>query len=281
MGRRRATFLSQYGYSLTAFAITLVFILAFGFGMISEIRHILWIEMMGTKSTVPVWLWITATSSVLLTTLIWYRLTVGTIRYFLRRNSLVTEISHWLTPLSAELIPKEIARTADWHIIEDSKRYAITWGILRQHIGISRGLWDALDSAGRKAVMYHESAHAAAHDPLQQTILETLSFSFGPLGMTQLYNRYLVRREILADVCALEANEGNDVPLITALLTAVKSESEVKTQVGLTGAFEARVEFISTRRVPTWWDNTLRRRLIPTILAISLTVGQGLLIWCH
>ncbi|QQE77644.1 M48 family metalloprotease [Alicyclobacillus sp. SO9] len=278
---RRTSILSQYSYCFTALGITVLVVVSFGFGMISEVRHVLWIETMGTIASVPPWLWITATTSVLITTVIWYRIAVGAIHYSLRRNSLVREITNWLSPLSEELIPPDILHTAHWHIIEDSKRYAFTWGILRQNIGISRGLWEALDSAGRRAVMYHESAHASARDPLQQTILQTLSLSFGPLGMTQLYNRYLVRREILADVRALDANGGNDVPLITALLTAVQSEPGLETQVGLTGAFEARVEFISTGRIPTWWDTALRLRFVPTLLAVSLTIGQGVLIWCH
>ncbi|RIV20867.1 hypothetical protein D2Q93_11395 [Alicyclobacillaceae bacterium I2511] len=62
------------------------------------------------------------------------------------------------------------------------------------NVAISSGLWAALDESARKAVLYYEVAHVWARDPLQQTLLQVLSYALRPLGMASLYQRYLIRR---------------------------------------------------------------------------------------
>lgn len=272
----------QYAYTLLAVLSSAALATALGFTLISCIRHLLWNRLMGTHQS-SLLLWLETGVVVVLTGVFWYRILAAAFRQHYETRDLETRIKSHLTPLVSS-VPMEIRELAEWYQLESEHPMAFTWGIRRRRIVLSKGLMDTLDDHAQKAVMHHEAAHVRMHDPLQQSILLVLANAFGPLGLRALHKRYVVRREILADKAALAACKGDDIPLLQALLAASRGQvlsGTVASYVGMPGIMEARVEFLETRKVPRVWDGDLRVRMFASVMAIALTVGQGLLVWCH
>lgn len=278
---KRWSILRKYTYSLTAIIVTMAMALSMVFALVSALHHLIWLRMMKGHPIGPGWLWISVAVLTVMIVVFWYRVIMSILKYRQQKCILTNRIMPQLLPFPG-LIQDDLLRVADWYLFDDkTHRYAFTWGITHSRVGISIGLWDFLDDSSRKAVMYHEVAHVLARDPLQQTVLQVLSGALQPFGVGALYRRYLLRREIEADKLAISACGGDDVPLITALLAATQSLSSQDERVGLAGALEARLHFLETCQFPSWWDRTIRYRLIATLMAISLTIGEGLLVWCH
>ncbi len=271
---------STYIYFLVGITIAGGFLAALGFAFISGLRHLLWLRKMSMNPLPHPWLWMGVVFIGVLIVSFWYRVITATLWNRQQKLLLTVHLMPLLRPFPQQ-VQSELEQIADWYLIADKERYAFTWGIRHPQIAISSGLWAALDESAQKAVMYHEAAHVLAHDPLQQALLQVLSYALRPLGMTGLYQRYLIRREIVADTIAVAACDGDDVPLLMALLAATESPLDFASRVGLAGALEARIQFIETRRLPPWWDHHLRYRLVSTLVAILLTLGEGLLVWCH
>lgn len=270
-----------YGYSVTAALLAALMMTVLGFALVSSLRHLLWVSMMKGHPMPPLWLWLGAGALAAVLLALWYRMTWAALVQGQKRRRFIQRVQPLLRPLPYKL-PPELTRIADWYVIDDKhERYAFTWGIKRSKIAISEGLWEALDESAQRAVLYHEAGHVMARDPLQQTILHVLAQALQPLGLGLLYQRYLLRREILADRLAIAACEGDDVPLLTALLAATESAAADESRVGLAGALEARLSFMETGQLPSWWDQHVRYRLLSTGVAILLTVSEGILVWCH
>lgn len=194
---------------------------------------------------------------------------------------MIATIQPVLAPFPYSLSP-ELGRVAQWHLIlDEGERYAVTWGLIRCHVGISAGLWRVLDDSARTAVLHHEAAHARVLDPLQQASLQVLSDGFRPLGLAALYERYLIRREIIADARAIAACHGDDLPLLTALQAAVGPKPGVSSRVGLAGALEARIQYLDSHKMPTWLDSRIRFRLAVSLASAVLAAIEGWLVWCH
>jgi len=272
----------RYAYTLLAVLSSVALATALGFMLISGIRHLLWMRLMGGhQSSLPFWL--ETGVAAFLTALFWYRILAATFRQRHEARKLEVRIRTRLLPL-VSAVPTEIQELAKWYQLDSENPMAFTWGIRRHRIALSRGLIETLDETAQVAVMHHEAAHARMHDPLQQSILLVLADAFGPLGLRALYKRYLVRREILADQAALGACNGDDIPLLSALLAVSGGQGlpgTVASYVGLAGVMEARVEFLETRNLPRVWDADLRYRMLASVMAVVLTIGQGLLVWCH
>ena len=247
-----------YSYSIVGIAWAGAVLVALGFGLASAIHHLGWIlEMPG------------------------HRLATSAIRVWHQQRRLQAMVFPHLTPFW-DPVPPPLGRVARWYAVDDRQaRYAFTWGIGRRRVAVSRGLWEALNESERLAVMHHEAAHAANHDPLQQVLLQILSQAFSPLGMGALYQRYLVQREIRADQRAVAACQGDDTPLLAALKAAVGSNVALVSPVGLAGALEARIQFLETHHPLSWSNSTLRLRMYASMMAILLTLGEGWLVWCH
>lgn len=272
---------ATYSYSLVGLTWGIVLMLALGFGLISEIRHILWIQTMKQHAMVPLWLWTALTASVVTLFLFWYRIASAALAYRQQQTQLKEVIVPILRPFPGS-VPTGLERSAEWYLAADQhERYAFTWGLRRHRIVVSQALWDQLDAKSQTAVLYHEAAHAQAHDPLQQMILHVLSDALRPLGMGSLYRRYLVLREVRADRMAVVASGGDDIPLLTALSTAMGSGPAVSSYVGLAESLDARIQFLETGRPLSWSDSALRFRLYAWATGLILTVGEGFLMWCH
>lgn len=272
---------NKYTYSLTAVMITLIIAASMAFTLVSGLHHLLWYRMMKGHPLGPSWLWMSIVVLAMIMILFWYRIMLFALKY--RQQNLVMEnrILVKLLPFPT-VIQDELLRVTGWYLLDDeTQRYAFTWGAFHSRTCISTGLWNVLDESSRRAVMYHEVAHVLAHDAFQQSILKVLSGALPFLGLGELYRKYMLRREIEADRLAIKACDDDDVPLIKALLVASQSMSGQETRVGLTGAFEARLQFLETRQLPPWWNRKIRYRFMATFIAIFLTAGEGLLVLCH
>jgi Zn-dependent protease with chaperone function len=271
--------LSVYAYSLTALTIAISFASALGFVLYSGLRHLVWIHMLGSRAEIPLYSLETSLAALGLV-VFWYRLLTAFLRQLQQYRKLENNIQALWVP-KVQGIPSELRRITDWYVIDDEERYAFTLGILRQKIIVSTGLWNALGDRARTAVLYHEAAHARMRDPLQQGVLAALTQALPWLRIRTLYDRYLIRRELLADTLAIEECDGDDTPLLEALIATVGYHSHSAPVVGLTDALQERIRFLETKRMPAWGDGPMRYRLISTVLAILVTALQGLLVWCH
>lgn len=273
--------LITYGYSLTAILLTAFMLGVLGFALVSSLRHLLWVYMMNRHPMPGFWLWLEITALVVAIVVVWTRISAATLLQSQQRRRFSRRLKPHLKPLPVSL-PPELSKLAEWFVVENqTDRYAFTWGIRRARVAVSQGLWDALDEASRQAVLYHEAGHVLARDPLQQMVLKVLAQALSPFGFELLYQRYLLRREILADTLAISGCEGDDVPLLKALLVVAESATAHEFKVGLAGALEARISFLESGQLPSWWDQHVRYRLLSMAIAVLLTIGEGLLVWCH
>lgn len=275
----RDTF-SKYGYSLVGAVLVTMILAVLGFALVSSLRHLLWVYMMNGHPAPSNWLWASFIFIAAITIVVWYRVLEATLIHRQQRRQFLFRIQPLLKPFPHGL-QKELLKRADWYLIDTQDPFAFTWGFKKAQIAISQGLWDSLDESAQKAVLYHELAHVLHHDPLQQSFLQVLSKALRPIGIGSLYDRYLVRREILADSFAISACKGNEVPLLTAMLAVAGNAKFEEARADLAGAMDARISFMETGLFPGWWDQPIRFRLLSTVFAIALTIGEGMLVWCH
>lgn len=274
---------TDYTYSLLGLGIATAFATAVGFALVSGIRHLLWLHTMGGEGSSTTTLWLETGTVTIIALVFWYRLISAILRYKYQRRRFMDSMRPYLQAMD-ETVPPLIRNDAAWYMLEDDQCLAFTWGLFGQRIVLSKGLWQTLDEDARQAVMHHEAAHARMRDPLQQSLLLVLSHAMGPFGLRTLYHRYLVRRELIADQAALTASGGDDVPLLSALVAMTRETEQsldTRTYAGFASAMQARVQFLETGLMPAWWDGSIRYRLLSSGIAVALTVGEGLLVWCH
>lgn len=270
----------RYGYSLAAATIAVLVMVTLGFALVSSLRHILWWQAMGSHQNVPFGVIALFVMSVTLTVGIWYRILHAALLEHRQRQQFIHQVRPLLAPLPSRLnIP--FSGRAEWYLIDTEDRLAFTWGLRQCRIAISSGLWDAVDNSARRAIAYHELAHVRNRDSWQQAFLQILAKALGPVGIGALYKRYLVRREILADAFAIDASEGDDAPLLEAMLAVARAPGNLMPRVNLGGSLDARIAFMETGMLPDWWEGSAKTRLISTGIALLLTVGEGMVVWCH
>ena len=271
----------QYSYGLAGTALAGVIVAAMGFALESGVHHLLWMDAMKDHRPVPLWIegGVLLLAAALLIGAV--RIAAGVRQFRRRQESMAERLAPLLRPLP-ESLPDDLLRVADWHLVADSDaHYAFTWGTGRPQIAVSEALWNTLEPRARRAVLYHEAAHAYARDPLQQCLLQVLADAFPPVGFRQLYARYLTHREIVADAFAVQGCEGDEVPLLTALQVMLSGSVHPVTQVGLAGALDARLQVLDTHQWPAWGDVSLRYRLLSAAMGILLTVGEGVWVICR
>lgn len=277
----RVSLLRTYGYSLAAGLSAALILTGLGFALVSSVRHLLWVRMMKDHPMPPLWLWLAVAVFGVSLVAVWYRVAWAAVVQYQQMRQFNRRVEPLLLPLP-EVLPTDLLGVAKWHLIDDTdRRYAFTWGIASTNIAVSKGLWEAMDESARRAVLYHEAGHAIARDPLQHTLLHILTQALRPFGVGRLYQRYLLRREILADTLAISACGGDEEPLLKALLATGTSMAPDASRVGLAGSLEARIAFLETGQLPSWWDQHVRYRLFSTGVAVLLTIGEGVLVWCH
>lgn len=273
--------LQTYSYLFAGLAWALAVCGALVFALVSGLRRLLWMETMNNHPMVPLWLEGGIALLGVGLMVFWYRIAAAALQYREKRQRLAELLAPRLRAFPYP-VPDALHRIADWYLIEDrNERSAFTLGGMRPRIAISQSLWNALDEPARTAVMYHEAAHALFRDPLQQTLLQVLATALRPLGMGALYRRYLLYREVAADAVAISACGGDDAPLLNALLAVARPNATMVARVGLTGALDARMQFLESQKPPAWWDRRLRFHVMSSTVAICLTLGEGLMVWCH
>lgn len=78
------------------------------------------------------------------------------------------------------------------HAIVDSEApLALTAGLRRPQVFVTRGLLDGIDSRSQRAILAHEAAHVRRRDPLRKLVAELLAVAQVPL----------IRRMLLDDLC--------------------------------------------------------------------------------
>lgn len=282
------------------------------FSLYSGVRHLFWFEQMRPRGLPPLWLWLSIAVPGGAALAFWYRLTEAFLWRARRNAEIELRLGGGAEALPPSEIPPSMRNQAVWRLAPDSGRYAFTWGILHPRVTISKGLWDELGPRERIALIHHEGFHIQAHDVLQQQIVEVFARAFPFPFARELSRKYLVQREIAADAAAVQAFSGDPTHLASALLTAVRGERGEGTGAvggmarileaaatdadeafpgtavagrisgaGLAGAFEERVQVLQSGMVPAWWDSRLTRKVLPTVMALAVTVGQGILVWCR
>lgn len=282
------------------------------FALYAGVRHLLWFEEMRPHGLPPLWLWLSVAVPGAAALAFWYRLTEGLLWRARRNAEIERRLGGRTEALPAPEIPPAAWDKAVWRLSPARDRFAFTWGFLHPRVTISRGLWDELGSRERLALIHHEGFHVEAHDALQQQILEIFERAFPFPFARELSRKYLVQREIAADAAAVRAFSGDPTHLASALLTAVRGKrgagnaavggrprmlagqavdasrtvaagavSGPVPGAGLSGAFEERVQVLQSGAYPAWWDGRLTRKVIPTVMALAVTVGQGILVWCR
>lgn len=274
-------FLLKYGYSLTVLLIVTMVMGGLGFSFVSSLRHFLWWQTMKDHKPLPIGDFVVLLSSTIVIMAIWYRIVHAALVEFRRRRQMSQRIAPLLTPLPPTL-PVKLGKCADWYLLDDEDRIAFTWGLRRSRVAISHNLWGAIDEPARTAVVYHELAHVLNRDAWQQLFLQVLANALGPVGVGTLYKRYLIWREILADSLAIAACQGNEVPILEAMLAIARTyPRDSDTNINLVGALDARIAFMDKGTLPEWWGSNVKFRVTSTIIAVLLTFGESLIVWCH
>jgi Zn-dependent protease with chaperone function len=167
----------------------------------------------------------------------------------------------------------EIVGHVDGHptvkVIAGSRPEAFCAGYLRPTVYISEGALDSLTSPELHAVLAHEYHHRLVRDPLRFALGRILSRAlfFVPV-LRSLFARYADLAELNADGAAVQASEGRQGPLASALLVF-----DAGAPPGVSG--------ISSVRVDSLLGEPVRWRLPALMMAASLVAlsALSLLIW--
>lgn len=113
-------------------------------------------------------------------------------------------------------------------------------GILRPRIVLTEGLLARLDAEERAAVVWHEGAHARAHEPLKCLVarLAVRTFFWMPL-LGELLDRYLLTKELDAD---RRATMNTSRSALAGALTEVAGQATPAAAVGLAEFSTARID---------------------------------------
>jgi len=146
----------------------------------------------------------------------------------------------------------------------DRRPEAFCAGFLRPRIYVSRGALDALAPAELRAVLAHESHHAARRDPLRIMVARALADGLFLLPVVRRSSdRYGALAELAADEAAV-ATTGDRGGLASALLTFGTAAAPA----GAVGIAPERVDHLLGRR--SGWRPPV------SLLAGSLLAGAGL-----
>ena len=139
-------------------------------------------------------------------------------------------------------------------------------GILRTRVVLTDGLLARLDAEERAAVVWHEGAHARAHEPLKCLVarLAVRTFFWMPL-LGELLDRYLLTKELDAD---RRATMNTSRSALAGALTEVAGQVTPAAAVGLAEFSAARIDrlFDSAAPLPRLFH---ARSLILTLASVG------------
>ncbi len=196
-------------------------------------------------------------------------------------------IRHLFQQLAPVLEPLPFADQAgltkanQWFISPDNERYAFSMGIFSPMVIISNGLWNSLTASQRRAVCYHEYHHILAHDPLRQSIIQSITHAVPLPPFHALFRHYIALREIRADAFAIRAANGDFTALAEAMLVATSKQSTALPLPGWSESLESRIDYMAKGTVPMDGRRLWAHTATSPLLALALTVGQGIIFWCH
>lgn len=151
-----------------------------------------------------------------------------------------------------------------------SQPSAFCVGILRSRVVLTEGLLARLDAEERAAVVWHEGAHARAHEPLKCLLarLAVRTFFWMPL-LGEALDRYLLAKELDAD---RRATMNTSRSALAGALTEVAGQRTPAAAVGLAEFSAARIDRLFDPAAPL--PRLFRAR---SIILTSASVG-GLLL---
>ena len=151
-----------------------------------------------------------------------------------------------------------------------SQPSAFCVGIVRPRVVLTEGLLARLDAEERAAVVWHEGAHAQAHEPLKCLLAQVAvrTFFWMPL-LGELLDRYLLAKELDAD---RRATLHTSRSALAGALTEVAGQPTPAAAVGLAEFSAARIDrlFDSAAPLP-------RLFRVRSIVLTSVAVGALLL----
>jgi Zn-dependent protease with chaperone function len=155
-------------------------------------------------------------------------------------------------------------------VIADPRPQAFCAGYLRPTVYVSRRAVEALTEAELNAVLAHEHHHRLVRDPLRLTCGRIFSQAlfFVPV-LRSLYDRYADLAESSADQAAVQANDGRQAPLASALLAF-----DAGTPPGVSGISSQRVDSLlgnAARWSPPWW---LMSASVASLLSLALLIWR-------
>jgi Zn-dependent protease with chaperone function len=161
------------------------------------------------------------------------------------------------------------------HLIDSSEQHAFCAGYLRPRVYLSRGARDELDLDELRAVLAHESHHAARRDPLRLLAARALADSlfFIPI-LRRSSERYAALGELAADEAAVAASGGRG-PLASALLKFSEAPSRPAAVVALA---PERVDHLMGDPEVTRW-RLPASPLARSLLALAALAAAGFSIW--
>lgn len=160
------------------------------------------------------------------------------------------------------------------HLVPSARAHCFVAGLLEARIFMTTAAWQALDEAGRHAVVAHERAHVVGRHLLWRWLLGALALLGAPLLSASLLRRWSEATERLCDAQAAEV-VGDATVVAAALVQVARGASAGEPRLGLafpspTAELEARVHAVLAgghdgRRAAGWLRAAAAALLIVTL----------------
>lgn len=246
------------------------------------IHHLQWMEMRRPMA-ISVWDWLALGGELALITGGVARLAWAAGFHIRRQRLFYQKISRYFIPAPemGHLMSKLKRDRVDWYQIRDEARYAMTFGWSRPRIVVSSGLWNALNSAQRHAVLSHELGHVITYDYLWDHAFLVAIKAFPHGFFRRLYAHFVMSREFVADALSVSAMQGQIGPLVEALNIAASAGHETNQAgtLGWNGMSMVRVAQLKKEGM----DNVLSP-IYPTLsipmVSTCIFLAGSLALWC-
>jgi beta-lactamase regulating signal transducer with metallopeptidase domain len=169
----------------------------------------------------------------------------------LRTNRALQQLGESL-PAPANLIAAGAMCSVPVRLVKDPRCFACSAGFLSQHIVISTGMLERLDSHQLLAVLAHEDAHVKRHDPARATTVRTAASALFYLPLARhLADKALIASELGADAAAVSiAGQAALVGALMKVLDQLRPVLFSATEMASLDSLDSRIEALSIKTVP-------------------------------
>ena len=160
------------------------------------------------------------------------------------------------------------------HLVPSARAHSFVAGLLHARIFMTTAAWQALDEAGRHAVVAHERAHVTGRHLLWRWLLGALALLGAPVLSASLLRRWSEATERLCDAQAAEA-VGDATVVAAALVQVARGVGAGEPALGLSfpshaAELEARVHAVlggapDGRRAASWLRAAATALLVVTL----------------